>query len=76
MSHTTLAHLPRKLSQTAQHAGKPTPSYKQCYRAVLDGAIPAEKVGREWHVADTDLPTIAATLGLTASAQPVPAQAA
>lgn len=63
--YVLLTHLPRELAPAAKRAGKPAPTYARCYRAVLDGTIPAEKVGREWQVADVDLPTVERVLGLT-----------
>lgn len=73
--HTSLAQLPRKLAPATKRAGKPVPTYPCCYRIVLNGTIPAEKIGREWQVADADLPTVERVLGLT-SMQPASACAA
>ena len=65
---TPLTLLPRKL---AERTGKAPPAYNRCYRAVLDGLVPAEKVGREWRVADSDLPVAERVLGLTPAAEAV-----
>ena len=59
---TPLTLLPRKL---AERTGKAPPAYGKCYRAVLDGLVPAAKVGREWCIADSDLPVAERVLGLT-----------
>lgn len=69
MNSTPLPLLPRKL---AARTDKPAPSYIRCYKAILDGLIPAEKVGREWRVADSDLATAERVLGLS----PEPARSA
>lgn len=69
-----LPHAPRELSALV---GKPNAiTYRRLYTAVLNGRVPAEMENGRWKLCREDLPAIAATLGLTASAQPVPAQAA
>ena len=70
---TPLILLPRTL---AQRTGKPAPAYYRCYKAILDGKLPAERVGREWHVADGDLPLAERLLGLSAPATPAGCAAA
>lgn len=37
-------------------------SYPQCWRAVVDGRIPATREQRRWWVKSADLPMIAATI--------------
>ncbi len=64
---TPLTLLPRTL---AQRTGNPAPAYHRCYKAILDGKLPAERVGREWHVADSDLPLAERLLGLSAPTTP------
>ena len=62
MTSTPLTLLPRTL---AARTHKPAPAYGRCYKAILDGLIPAEKIGREWHVSDSDLATAERVLGLS-----------
>ena len=40
------------------------PGYARLYRAVIDGAIPAEQIGRSWSIRRGDLPLVAAAFGL------------
>ena len=66
---TPLPSLSRKF---AERTGRPAPGYNRCRRAILDGVIPAQKIGREWFVADADLPAAEEALGLVSAgpAQP------
>lgn len=74
MSKPLTTPLPLLSRRLAERTGGPAPSYRVCYRAIVDGLIPAEKVGREWHVADADLPMAERVLGLTkVAATPVAA---
>jgi hypothetical protein len=41
------------------------PSYTAVYRAVLDGALPAEQTRGRWFVSVDDLPEIAEHFGMT-----------
>jgi hypothetical protein len=41
-------------------------TYGHARGAVLDGLLPAEKVGREWNVRRRHLPEVASVLGLRA----------
>lgn len=47
------------VSQVAQ-----APGYARLYRAAIDGAIPAEQIGRSWSIRRGDLPKVAAVFGL------------
>lgn len=67
---TPLTLLPRRL---ADETGRPAPSYRQCYNAVLNGAVPAVRVNGRWFVRDEDVAAAAAALGL---AEPQMADAA
>lgn len=58
-----LTALPREL---ATLTGKPSPSYRRLYSLTLDGSLPAEQDNGRWFVRRTDLPAIAAMLGLAA----------
>ena len=69
-----LTQLPRRLAPAAARVGKLTPSYLQCYRAVLDARIPAEKNGRVWEINEVHVPLAECVLGLTSD--PVTAAAA
>lgn len=40
------------------------PGYARLYRAVIDGAIPAEQIGKSWSIRRGDLPLVAAVFGL------------
>ena len=37
-------------------------SYSRLWRAVVAGQVPAERVGKKWHVREADLPIIAQIL--------------
>jgi hypothetical protein len=41
------------------------PSYRTLYSQILDGLLPAERIGREWAIRRSDLPQCARLLGLT-----------
>ena len=60
--------------------GQEPPGYAMALRAALDGALPAQKVGGRGFVAETDLVTAAAVLGMAVGpakpAPPVPGQPA
>jgi hypothetical protein len=58
---TPLPKLPRVL---AEHTGKPTPSYRRLCQLTLDGRLPAEHDNGRWFVRNTEVPPIAATLGV------------
>ena len=53
----------------AQRTGQPAPGYRRVYQAILDGHIPAVRVGRELMVDDADLPVAERVLGLSAPDQ-------
>jgi hypothetical protein len=59
---TTTARL--KLSDASRQLGIP---YQRLFLAVVAGAVPAERngAGSRWLVKESDLPSIAKTLGLT-----------
>ena len=46
-----------------------TVSYPRLWRAVCDGRIPAERVGRQWFINPDDLPVIAEAFAPTGGAQ-------
>jgi hypothetical protein len=48
-------------------AGKQAPSYRKLWTLTVDGRIPAEQMNGRYQVRRTDLPGIAASLGLTTS---------
>jgi len=48
-------------------AGKQAPSYRKLWTLTVDGRIPAEQMNGRYQVRRTDLPGIAALLGLTTS---------
>jgi hypothetical protein len=52
-----LTEIPRALSAL----GTPI-TYQQAWNAVVEGRIPAERVGRSWHIRKSDLPGIAQSL--------------
>ena len=60
-----LLHVNRELmacgyaAQVAQ-----APGYARLYRAVIDGVIPAEQIGRNWSIRRGDLPKVAAAFNL------------
>ena len=68
---TPLPSLSRKF---AERTGQPAPGYNRCRRAILDGVIPAQKIGREWFVADADLPAAEEALGLVPAAPAQPSK--
>jgi len=37
-------------------------TYQRLWRAVVNGEVPAERVGKKWHVREADLPIIAQIL--------------
>ena len=37
-------------------------TYQRLWRAVVAGQVPAERVGKKWHVREADLPIIAQIL--------------
>ena len=69
-----LTLLPLRLAAAAARAGKPTPTYNQCYRAVLDARLPAVKNGRIWEINEINVSLAESVLGLTSD--PVTAAAA
>ena len=42
---------------------QPVPTYSQVYRAIIDGAVPAERRGGKLYLASSDLPRLAEVLG-------------
>ena len=68
-----LTMLPRAL---AERTGRPPPSYRRCYFAALDGALPALQHGGRWFVADEDLDAAAVALGMVDRSGPAPVPAA
>ena len=64
-----LSLLPRRL---AELTGKSV-TYRQCYARVLDGALPAEKVGGRWHIRPEDEAAAAKAMGLDLPAATVSA---
>jgi hypothetical protein len=56
-----LSNVPRHL---AAFEGS-RPSYAAVYRAVLDGALPAEQTRGRWFISPADLDTIARHFGMT-----------
>ena len=59
---TPLPQLSRKL---AERTGQAAPGYRRIYKAIVDGQVRAEKIGREWVIDDDQLPTLERVLGLT-----------
>ena len=60
-----LTSLPREL---AELTGAPAPGYRRLYNMAVDARIPVEQVNGRWRVRRTDLPGIAAQIGLPARA--------
>jgi hypothetical protein len=65
----SLAQLPRELREAArlletEKAALDRVKYKTLYGQVLDGTLPAERVGGRWFIRRKDLQEIAAALGL------------
>jgi hypothetical protein len=58
-----LTQLPRRL---AVLSGETPPTYHRCYVAIIDGAVPAEKVKNQYFVREDDLPAILNHFGLRA----------
>jgi hypothetical protein len=56
----------------AERTGRPPPSYRRCYFAALDGALPALQHGGRWFVADEDLDAAAVALGMVERSEPAP----
>ncbi len=56
--------LPIASRDLAELTGKSV-SYSRLYKAVLDGTVPAERVGSRWFLRRADLPVVAGILGLT-----------
>lgn len=56
----TLNMLPRALAPYGASL-----TYTQAWRAVTNGQIPAERVGRKWKIDPADLPAIAQSLTVT-----------
>ena len=63
-----LTALPRELTALT---GTQAPGYRRLWTEVVDGRIPAEQVNGRYQVRRTDLPAIAASLGMTARAKVV-----
>lgn len=53
----TLTDLPRALRTYGVQT-----SYQQCWRAIVAGDVPAQRVGSKWRIAEADLPRIAQAL--------------
>lgn len=68
-------HIVRELRAGADALGIPRDAlervkYRTVYNLILDGRVPAEKVGQSWGVRRRDLPTVANALGLTSNRRP------
>ncbi|MFC7478203.1 hypothetical protein ACFQS7_27915 [Dankookia sp. GCM10030260] len=63
----SLVQLSRELGQVVVER---PPSYRTLYSQILDGFLPAERMGREWAIRRSDLPQCARLLGLTLKALP------
>lgn len=46
--------------------GRDAPSYPQIYRAIIEARIPAEKLGRGWHLRREDMDRVRREFGLPA----------
>lgn len=57
--------LPALSRELTALTGKQSPSYRQLWTLTVDGRIPAEQRNGRYQVMRTDLPGIAASLGLT-----------
>jgi len=64
MEKVALTALPRDLNALT---GSQSPSYRRLYFMVLDGRVPAQQVNGRYFVRRSDLPGIAAMLGMTRS---------
>jgi hypothetical protein len=61
IDHLPLTEVPREIKRVT---GKKPPTYNQLHRAVVDAAIPAERVNGVWVVLRSDLPAIAGEFGI------------
>ncbi len=68
--------LPMLSRALAERTGRPPPSYGRCYRAALDGALPALQHGGRWFVVAEDLDAAAVALGMVERSEPAPVSAA
>ncbi len=50
----SMTDMPRALRELGVEA-----SYNLCWRAAVEGRIPAERMGRRWYVKADDLPRVA-----------------
>ncbi len=60
-----LTPLPRLAAKLRDLTGAPPPSYRMLYMAVVDGRLPSVQQNGRYFVQDSDLPAVAAALGLT-----------
>ena len=66
-AYIPLSDVPREpdVVAAAEASGRRPPRYRMLYSRVIDGDLPAQRIGRVWHVARKDLPLIIERLGLT-----------
>ena len=65
-----LPAVPRAL---APYPGGPTVTYGRLYAAVTNGVLPAERIGARWFLKRSDLPAVAAQIGLAPPHMPIAA---
>lgn len=68
MAKNPLPRLPRRLQ--ARFPDQTPPTYRACYQAAVDGAIPAEFRANRWWVDEADEDEIAEHFGLKAGTAP------
>ncbi len=67
-AYLALADAPPEFQPHAVAAGRPTPTYAQLYGLVVNGVLPAVRIGRSRYFEREKLPEILEKLGLVAGA--------